>query len=81
MGKRIYTSCCNLNSQGNTDAYTRGFLHAGRLTRDEAIRLTREYYAHVMKCARQFLDTPVDELRVQVQRGEFRVEVIEVLAP
>lgn len=79
MSKRLFTACNNRSTV--FDSSSVGLLHDGRLSREEAIAETRAHFERIRDNAQKFLDTPDDDLHVQVQRGEFRVDVIEVLAP
>jgi hypothetical protein len=73
MSKQLYTLCKMDDSAG--------FLHLGRMTRDQAIAETTKHYEKMLNEAHRFLNTPPDKLLVRVQRGCYRVDVIEVLEP
>ena len=80
MAKDTYT-LVTLQQQNNRHDAPYAFRCAGCLTREEAIRIVRERAIDDLARVREFLATPVDKLYVRVERGEHRVEIVEVLDP
>lgn len=58
-----------------------GFAHWGRMTRAEAIELTRKQAERDLLAIQTFLATPVDQLCVRVVRGSHAQRLVEELKP